>query len=293
MTEIKKNDVSAKLVPLTELVTEYQGQPMIEAVRLHKVLEVKSRFNDWIPRMIEGADLIKGKEFFEFLSKTPNGALGGRPTKHYMLTIEGAKEVALIQRTPLGKAYRRYLIDFEANGHKIIEQQTLKLDEQQILLDKLTSYDALATLDRATIYSGNNVGVVDINGQDHYLFADVAKAVGYKESSVTLRNHIEHFKRVKFTDPLHAYAFPNIAVTLEELANGEKRLNRVTKQRANLRNFIKQEQQRNKVGVKQRPLRIDDEIRVSKLLELTGRAKQLGLDDVVDDLIELSLNEVR
>lgn len=288
---LTRND-SSKLVPLSELVTNYQGQPVIDAMTLHSVLEVKSRFNDWMPRMIEGADLIKGNEFFEFLSKTSNGGVGGRPTKRYMLTIEAAKEVALLQRTPLGKAYRRYLIDFEANGRHIIEQQTLKLDEQQALLDKLTSYDVLSTLDRAIIYNGQNIGVIDIDGQDYYLFADVARAVGYREASVKLREHIERFKRVKFTDALHAHAFPSIAVTLEELSNGEKRLTRRTKQREKLREFIKQEQRRNKVVVKQRPLITDNEARVGKLLELTSQAKQLGLDDVVGDLIELSLKEV-
>lgn len=51
-----------------------------------------------------------GTDFYSKMSKTENG---GRPSTDYEITVDMAKQICMIQRTPEGKACRQYLIDLE------------------------------------------------------------------------------------------------------------------------------------------------------------------------------------
>ena len=61
---------------------------------LHEFLGVKARYNDWFKRMAEYA-FVEGTDFYSILSKTSDG---GRPATDHQLTIEMAKEIAMLQR---------------------------------------------------------------------------------------------------------------------------------------------------------------------------------------------------
>lgn len=89
---------------------------------LHKFLGIKTKYADWISRMmdygfIEDVDYVKGvmfnaKEVFLNFGKNPN-IYHGRPPQEYHLTIDAAKEISMLQRTEKGKEARRYFIECE------------------------------------------------------------------------------------------------------------------------------------------------------------------------------------
>ena len=55
-----------------------------------------------------------GEDFSPVSGKT--SGKGGRPSKEYLLTLDVAKEIAMIGNTPKGKATRRYFIAAEKVG---------------------------------------------------------------------------------------------------------------------------------------------------------------------------------
>ncbi|MHD0060444.1 antA/AntB antirepressor family protein [Corynebacterium diphtheriae] len=54
---------------------------------LHKFLEVPTRYNDWIGRLVEKYGFIAGQDFCSKLSKST----GGRPSEDHILTMTWRK----------------------------------------------------------------------------------------------------------------------------------------------------------------------------------------------------------
>jgi Phage anti-repressor protein len=71
-------------------------RPTVLGRDLHEVLEVKTAYKDWFPRMCEYG-FVEGTDFSSFLSEST----GGRPSMDHQLTIDMAKELCMIQRTLL------------------------------------------------------------------------------------------------------------------------------------------------------------------------------------------------
>lgn len=128
-----------ELIPITR--TD-EGMHAVMGRDLHAFLEVKTRYNDWFPRMLEYG-FEQGKEFYSFLSKTPEQA--GRPREDHIISLDMAKEIAMIQRTEKGRQARRYFIEVEKQfkaqapaplqGHELI---AAALIEANGIIDNLT-----------------------------------------------------------------------------------------------------------------------------------------------------------
>lgn len=109
----------------------YDGErPTVLGRDLHEFLEVETRFNDWIKRMIEYG-FTEGIDFYSILSKTSEN---GRPSTDYQLTIEMAKEICMIQRSEKGRQARQYFIALENawNTPEMVMSRALKMAENKI-----------------------------------------------------------------------------------------------------------------------------------------------------------------
>lgn len=126
---------------MNELLAFNTENQTVSARDLHERLNIGTRFNDWFPRMCEYG-FIEGEDFYSKTSKTSE--IGGRPSTDYELSIDMAKEICMIQRTPEGKRVRQYLIDLEkawntpelvmARGLKAAQAMIEQKDEQIKLL---------------------------------------------------------------------------------------------------------------------------------------------------------------
>lgn len=121
---------------MNELVKVNFYTQTVSARELHEQLHIGTRFNDWFPRMCEYG-FEEGKEYYSKMSKTSES--GGRPSVDYDISVDMAKQICMIQRTPEGKAVRQYLIDLEKawNTPEQVMARALKLADQTI--DKLKS----------------------------------------------------------------------------------------------------------------------------------------------------------
>ena len=103
----------------------------ISARELHEKLNINTKFSTWFERMTEYG-FAKGLDFFPKTGKTSD--IGGRPAMDYDITIAMAKEICMIQRTPVGKKIREYLIQVEKawNTPSMIYARALKMADAEI-----------------------------------------------------------------------------------------------------------------------------------------------------------------
>lgn len=103
--------------------------PTVSGRELHELLDVKTAYKDWFPRMCEYG-FAEGTDFCSFLSEST----GGRPATDHQLTIEMAKEICMLQRNDKGKQIRQYFLNLEKawNTPEMIMSRALKMAENQI-----------------------------------------------------------------------------------------------------------------------------------------------------------------
>lgn len=107
----------------------------VDARELHSFLQVGSAFKDWIARRILDYGFAEGQDFCSFLSESQ----GGRPSKEYALTLDMAKELAMVERNAKGKQARTYFIECERRA-KDAANQPIKLDDPAVLRSMLLGY---------------------------------------------------------------------------------------------------------------------------------------------------------
>ena len=100
---------------------DYENEnPTVSGRELHAVLGVATQYKDWFPRMCEYG-FIEGRDFSSILSEST----GGRPSTDHQLTIDMAKELCMLQRSEMGKEFRRYFLSIEETWNspdKIMER---------------------------------------------------------------------------------------------------------------------------------------------------------------------------
>ncbi|WP_147641381.1 antA/AntB antirepressor family protein, partial [Staphylococcus nepalensis] len=104
------------------------GEIAISGRELHEALEIKTPYKKWFERMSdygfeENIDYVVTDIFV-------HNPLGGRQSQtDHALTLDTAKEVAMIQRSEPGKRARQYFIQVEKawNSPEMIMQRALKI----------------------------------------------------------------------------------------------------------------------------------------------------------------------
>lgn len=105
--------MAAHLIPVfTGELTEESTQ-LCNARDLHAALQVETRFNDWIDRRIDEYGFIEGEDYYSNLSNRSDGKAGKRRTD-YHLTLDMAKELAMLENNEIGRQVRRYFIRAES-----------------------------------------------------------------------------------------------------------------------------------------------------------------------------------
>lgn len=146
-------------------------RPTVSARELHSFLEVGTAFKDWFPRMCEYG-FLEGQDFCSFLSESS----GGRPAHDAQLTIDMAKELAMIQRNEKGRQARQYFIQIEKDwnspekvmaralefAHKEIHSLTARIEHDK---PKVLFADSVAS-SKASILVGEMAKILKQNGVD-------------------------------------------------------------------------------------------------------------------------------
>ena len=89
------------------------GQQLASGRELHKFLEVGTRYNDWINRIIEKYNFIENKDFITITQKRVTAQGNETEFDDHFMTIAMAKEISMVSNTEKGKEARVYFIKCE------------------------------------------------------------------------------------------------------------------------------------------------------------------------------------
>lgn len=108
----------------------------LSARELHEFLGVKTSFKDWFPRMCEYG--FNESQDFNPLKNERVQFEGDRQVKRtvqdYQITLDMAKEIAMIQRSEKGKQIRQYFLELERkwNSPEAVMNRALEYSRKQV-----------------------------------------------------------------------------------------------------------------------------------------------------------------
>lgn len=149
-------------------------QQLVSARDLHKTLEVKRRFSAWVDDNFKNFE--EGTDYTSVLLRTEvqnNGGIQQRELQDYAVTIDMAKELCMMSKTPKGKEVRQYFLKVEKawNDPQMIIQRGYDLLKNENLQLKLV-------IKKQAPKIGYYDQVIDKNGLTN--FRDTAKMLGWK-----------------------------------------------------------------------------------------------------------------
>jgi phage anti-repressor protein len=101
-----------ELIKISEVEIGKEKLNAVDARELHEKLEVKRDFSNWIKQRLEDSQAVKDKDFTVF-AKSGENPVGGRPMNEYILALDIAKHIAMLERSEKGREVRQYFIDVE------------------------------------------------------------------------------------------------------------------------------------------------------------------------------------
>jgi anti-repressor protein len=128
--EVRILNCNQELIP----ISEYEGKKAVSARELHAFLKTETRFDIWIKRMLE-YDFIENVDC-QCLNKIVQMPNGGQKEilDDYVLTIDCAKEISMLQRTERGKQARQYFIACEKKWQEANRQPILRRKELALMV---------------------------------------------------------------------------------------------------------------------------------------------------------------
>lgn len=137
--------MTTAIVPVTVEQRAIAGEEVntVDARQLHDWLKVGKYFSNWMRDRIRQYQFVEGVDFV-VIAKSGNNPRGGRNFKEYLLTIDMAKELAMVERTERGRQARRYFIECERKARTATMTHAQMLDKaSDMALEFLTTPESL------------------------------------------------------------------------------------------------------------------------------------------------------
>lgn len=108
MQELKL--ITNELMPVYETST---GEKVVNARELHEGLEVGKDFSNWIKARINKYDFTENEDYILLANSGDQVSQGGHNRKDYILKLDMAKELAMVENNKQGRKARKYFIEVE------------------------------------------------------------------------------------------------------------------------------------------------------------------------------------
>ena len=118
--------MTQQLIPVFNGELDGRAQQLCDARDLHTFLGVGRDFSNWIKGRIEQYGFVEGEDFSPILAKST----GGRPGMEYHLTLDTAKELAMVENNDQGRQVRRYFIAMEREARESRGASYLSVSQQ-------------------------------------------------------------------------------------------------------------------------------------------------------------------
>lgn len=154
---------------------------------LWEFIESKQDFSTWIKARIEKYGFAEGEDYV--VHKFVDNPAGGRPTLDYHLTIEMAKELAMVENNDKGRQVRRYFIECEKRAKEATDYS--KLSTMQILQIAMQAEQERLQLEQKVEELAPKAEALDLiaAGKDTVTMTEAAKILGIKRNDLTANLH--------------------------------------------------------------------------------------------------------
>ncbi len=107
--------MNSQLIPVFNGDISNESTLLCDARELHRHLEVGKHFASWIKERIAEYGFVENQDYvlISQIRETKTGRGGDRRSKDYHLTLDTAKELAMVERNEKGRQVRRYFIECE------------------------------------------------------------------------------------------------------------------------------------------------------------------------------------
>lgn len=129
--------IENELVPVYETST---GEKVVYGTELYACLGSKRQYTDWIKGRLIECDAAENIDYQSFSQKNekPNG---GRPIIEYIIKLDAAKEMAMLERNEKGKQVRRYFIQVEKKYKEQATRPLSALDQLRLQSQAIMEVD--------------------------------------------------------------------------------------------------------------------------------------------------------
>jgi anti-repressor protein len=121
--------IENELVPVYETDT---GEKVVNGRELHSVLQSKQDFSTWVKARLKECDALENSEYSRFHEKME---ANNATLIEYIIKLDTAKEMAMLERNEKGKQVRRYFIQIEEKYQQAqgFDASSLSLQTQAII----------------------------------------------------------------------------------------------------------------------------------------------------------------
>lgn len=153
---------AATLIAVTTGQIDGRATQMADARLLHEFLGVGKDFTTWIRLRIRQYGFEQNRDYL--LTQTGEQLPSGTKWRSdYLLTLDMAKELAMVERTPKGRQARRYFIDCERQLQKMRDQGATPITPH-------ADYPLAINLLTADIHAINRQAQADVAGENAQRF---------------------------------------------------------------------------------------------------------------------------
>lgn len=140
MSNLPQNANNGNFVTVFHGDIDQTTEMLCNARDLHKFLNVGRDFSNWIKNRIKQYGFVKGQDFVLVRQNgRTNGKGGDRRSVDYHITLDMAKELAMIENNEQGRKVRRYFIECEkqtlAQNYTLLDQYNKAVLEFEKLSD--------------------------------------------------------------------------------------------------------------------------------------------------------------
>jgi len=127
--------LSSKLPTIVPQVIDGVEVNAINARELWENLEVKTKFADWISRKIDDSMFVEGQDYLVLKTENRNNR-NLQESKDYIISLEMAKHLAMMEKTGRAFEVRQYFIDAEKKLRQIAVKAPVRLTPAEMLLQQ-------------------------------------------------------------------------------------------------------------------------------------------------------------
>ena len=178
--------MTAVSIPIEIRALQLAGEIVqaVDARELHSFLGVRRDFSNWIRARIDQYGFVEGRDYLcsPVLASKDRGGVN---RKDYGLSLDMAKELSMVERTPRGKQARQYFIECERRAKALVPRMDIAAalnDPRALQALLLGQTERVIALEAAAVASAPKVAALDriANSDGAVSLTQAAKALQKK-----------------------------------------------------------------------------------------------------------------